>query len=164
MALAVKSQNKMNTYPKMHVSLYVSEMDRTVAFYEKLFAQSADKVKPGYAKFMLDDPALVISFVENKDKVKSNFGHLGIQLQKEDQVISHLDRLKTDGIAAKEEMGVSCCYAKQDKFWVADPDGHQWEYYYFHEDVEFNDPHYAATDNGAPQEDAPVCTPGSGCC
>lgn len=52
-----------------------------------------------------------------------------------------------------EEIGTACCYALQDKFWAADPDGHQWEVYYFHEDVEFNDPHYALEDAKA------CCTP-----
>lgn len=160
----------MNTFPKMHVSLYVSNIDRTIEFYEKMFDQRANKVKPGYAKFMLEDPALVISFVENESKVTPTFGHLGIQLQEDSQVINHLQRIKEEGLNTREEMGVSCCYAIQDKFWVADPDGHQWEFYYFHEDVEFNDPHNSA---GSLKEEASVsasnseknsCSPGSGCC
>jgi hypothetical protein len=50
---------------------------------------------------------------------------------------------------AKEEIGTSCCYARQDKFWVNDPDGVQWEVYYFHQDTEFNDPHYESTEASA---------------
>jgi hypothetical protein len=41
------------------------------------------------------------------------------------------------------------CYAVQDKFWATDPDGHQWEVYYFHEDAEFNDPRYELSDTSA---------------
>ena len=59
----------------------------------------------------------------------------------------------------------------QDKFWASDPDGIQWEVYYFHKDVAFNDPKYATEDSTAccaePQmekaEEA-KCEPGSGCC
>ena len=78
-----------------------------------------------------------------------------------------------------EEIGTACCYAVQDKFWVTDPDGVQWEVYYFHEDVEFNDPKYAMEDASAccmpAKEEKPKvklaelsgaekCEPGSGCC
>ena len=84
-----------------------------------------------------------------------------------------------------EEMGTNCCYANQDKFWVKDPNGVQWEVYYFHEDVAFNDPHYASNDENVacctPTDTAVVekkekprikmadlqngsCAPGSGCC
>jgi hypothetical protein len=49
-------------------------------------------------------------------------------------------------LVSREEAGTNCCYAKQDKFWVTDPDGIQWEVYYFHADAEFNDPHYETND------------------
>jgi hypothetical protein len=31
-------------------------------------------------------------------------------------------------------MGVDCCYALQDKSWVADPDGNEWEVFVVHQD------------------------------
>ncbi len=31
---------------------------------------------------------------------------------------------------------VTCCYATQDKFWVTDPDGNEWEFFYTKGDVE----------------------------
>ena len=68
-------------FPRMHVSLYVKNIEETVGFYNKFFGQDADKVKPGYAKYMLDKPSLIISFVENEVAVKSAFGHLGFQVE-----------------------------------------------------------------------------------
>ena len=64
-----------------------------------------------------------------------------------------LEIARSKDIVSKEEIGTACCYAIQDKFWVNDPDGVQWEVYYFHEDVEFNDPHYQSTEASA------CCTP-----
>jgi hypothetical protein len=33
-------------------------------------------------------------------------------------------------------MGVDCCHANQDKFWVQDPDGVGWEVYHLNYDLE----------------------------
>lgn len=168
-----------NTFPRMHVSLYVSNIANTVNFYNAFFGKAAVKVKPGYAKYILDSPSLIISFVENKERVQQNFGHLGFQVETLDQLNQLLGEMKRKALLVKEEMGTTCCYAKQDKFWVNDPDGVQWEVYYFHEDAEFNDPHYGSEEASAcclPLEEKQkivlseipekCCTPiaGSACC
>jgi hypothetical protein len=90
-----------------------------------------------------------------------------------------LNMARMQGIVSLEEIGTSCCYAVQDKFWVTDPDGVQWEVYYFHADTEFNDPKYSSADSSAccapKEEEKPrvkivettksnSCEPGSGCC
>lgn len=98
------------------------------------------KVKTGYAKYVLDKPSLIISFVENKERVKSNFGHLGFQVETLVELNEKLAQAKKKNLVSKEEIGTNCCYAKQDKFWANNPDGVQWEVYYFH--AEFNDLHY----------------------
>ena len=138
---------------KMHVSLYVADAARTKEFYELFFNQKATKVKDDYVKFELDKPELVISFLENKDRVQSNFGHLGFVAESLEVVMNRLENAKSNNLDVQEEMGTNCCYANQDKFWVTDPDGHQWEVYSFNEDVKFNDPKYASQDATA------CCTP-----
>jgi catechol 2,3-dioxygenase-like lactoylglutathione lyase family enzyme len=130
----------------MHVSLYVSDMQRSIAFYTSFFGTEPVKIKPGYTKFILEQPSLIISFVESKERVNQNFGHLGFQVESPADLEHELQKAKANGFIAREEVGTNCCYAKQDKFWVNDPDGVQWEVYYFHEDAEFNDPHYAGDD------------------
>jgi len=124
----------------MHVSL-----QNSVDFYILFFGIPPVKVKPGYAKFVLEHPSLIISFVENKERVQANFGHLGFQVETLDALNERLAVARTLNIVAKAEMGTNCCYATQDKFWVNDPDGVQWEVYYFHADADFNDPHYQTT-------------------
>jgi len=142
-----------NPFPRMHVSLYVSDINNTVNFYNSFFGQQPTKVKNGYVKYILENPSLIISFVENKDRVQQNFGHLGFQVESIEDLNLKLWDAKKKNLVAKEETGTNCCYAKQDKFWVNDPDGVQWEVYYFHGDVEFNDPHYESNDATA------CCTP-----
>lgn len=138
-----------NPFPRMHVSLYVSDIQKTVDFYTNFFEQEPEKVKPNYAKYILQQPSLIISFVENKERVQENFGHLGFQVETEEELNIRLWKAKEKKLVAKEETGTNCCYARQDKFWVNDPDGIQWEVYYFHEDVEFNDPHYEMNETNA---------------
>lgn len=173
----------MNNFPRMHVSLYVSDLDKSIKFYNQLFNQAPEKIKDKYAKYILKSPSLIISFIENKERVQSNFGHLGIQVETQEELQEKLALAKNQGIVSLEEVGTACCYAVQDKFWASDPDGIQWEIYYFHEDVEFNDPKYADGMTAAcclPEEKAPIekkklklvnlntdgetCSPDSGCC
>ena len=138
-----------NLFPRMHVSLYVADIHKTVEFYSSFFGQEPAKVKPDYAKYVLEKSSLIISFVENKERVQSNFGHLGFQVETLDDLNIKLWEAKKENLVSKEEVGTNCCYAKQDKFWVTDPDGVQWEVYYFLEDATFNDPHYELTKTSA---------------
>jgi catechol 2,3-dioxygenase-like lactoylglutathione lyase family enzyme len=139
----------MNPFPRMHVSLYVSDIHKSTEFYTQFFGQSPVKVKPAYTKFVLEKPSLIISFVESKSRVQQNFGHLGFQVETLQELDAKLSEAKKHHLVSKEETGTNCCYAKQDKFWVNDPDGVQWEVYYFHADAEFNDPHYETADAAA---------------
>ena len=133
-------------YPKMHVSLYVKNIKETQKFYSSFFGIEASKVEDKYCKFILEEPALIISFIENENKVQPYFGHLGFQVNSVEELKSRLEKAKAMNLVELEEEQTSCCYALQDKFWVKDPDGIAWEVYYFHEDVKFNDPHYDLKD------------------
>lgn len=130
---------------KFHLSLFVSDTEKTVSFYTRLFGTEPSKVKADYVKFELADPALVITFLQAPDKVQSHFGHLGFLVNSTEEVEARKDALKTSGIEiGLEEQEVACCYAKQDKFWVNDPDGYEWEVYHFIEDVNQNEEKYTA--------------------
>jgi catechol 2,3-dioxygenase-like lactoylglutathione lyase family enzyme len=133
----------------MHVSLYVSDINKSIDFYTNFFGQPPTKVKPKYAKYVLNEPSLIISFVENKDRVQNNFGHLGFQVETPEALDRYFYEAKLKNLVVREEVGTNCCYAKQDKFWVNDPDQVQWEVYYFHSDAEFNDPHYEMSEANA---------------
>lgn len=161
----------MKTFPKMHISLYVTNLEATINFYNMLFGRKPSKVENGYTKYELESPALIISFLENPNKIKSGFGHLGFQVSSKDEVLAMMEKVKKEGLSIKEEMGTACCYAIQDKFWVADPDGYQWEIYYFHNDVAYHDPHsqFAVKEERSccvPSEQTNITKtqPGASCC
>ena len=154
------------TTPKTHIGLYVSNIDKTISFYTKFFGIKPTKVKSDYAKFELESPSLVISFVVDDKKVSSDFGHLGIQVASAEELELKFDAVKQVGLEYLEENQVSCCYALQDKFWVADPDGIRWEVYQFHEDVEHNDSHettQCCTTSKSDKEET-CCEAESQCC
>ncbi|MFS0777396.1 ArsI/CadI family heavy metal resistance metalloenzyme [Neobacillus sp. 3P2-tot-E-2] len=121
---------------KMHVGINVTELKRSIEFYTKVFNSEPVKVKSDYAKFLLNDPGL--NFTLNvKDEVSGNqVGHFGFQVETHEDVLQHKNRLEKVGFFAREEMDVTCCYATQDKFWVTDPDGNEWEFFYTKGEVE----------------------------
>lgn len=127
-----------------HISLYVSDLDSSLKFYSAFLGEKPAKVKPKYGKYQLENPQLVLSLVENPQRAHGGFGHLGIVVENSDAVEHWMKQAKERGVdIALVEKGTRCCYARQDKFWVKDPDGVQWEVYTFHEDSEWNDPEYS---------------------
>ncbi|QOK29958.1 glyoxalase/bleomycin resistance/dioxygenase family protein (plasmid) [Cytobacillus oceanisediminis] len=121
---------------KVHVGINVTDLNQSIEFYSKVFNAEPVKVKEDYAKFLLEDPGL--NFTLNlKDEVSGNqVGHFGFQVENREEVFQHKERLEKLGFFAREEMDVTCCYATQDKFWVTDPDGNEWEFFYTKADVE----------------------------
>jgi catechol 2,3-dioxygenase-like lactoylglutathione lyase family enzyme len=119
-----------------HLALTVSSIERSVPFYEALFGAAPVKVKPGYAKFEVSDPALNFTLNEGDrtDGSLGAFNHAGIQVGSTDDVLAARLRLKQAGLATFDEMDTTCCYARQDKIWVHDPDGTPWEVFTTHGD------------------------------
>lgn len=111
---------------KPHVSLNISNIEASVAFYEKVFGVPAFKRRPGYAKFDLQTPSLNLSMVE-APRTGLNASHFGIQVASSEDVAAAWARFKQAGLPTRTEENTSCCYALQDKVWVQDPDGNEWE-------------------------------------
>lgn len=111
---------------KAHVSLNVSNIDASVAFYEKAFGVKATKLRPGYAKFDLQEPALNLTMME-APRTGQNASHFGIQVASSEDVAAAWTRFKEAGLKTRTEENTECCYALQDKVWVEDPDGNAWE-------------------------------------
>ena len=119
---------------KFHISLNASDLDRSIAFYRVLFGTEPAKVRKDYAKFELAEPPLVLSLIPGG--VGGNVNHAGLRVRNSDELVDIQRRLETAGISSQREEGVECCYARQTKFWVADPDRMLWEVYVFHEDID----------------------------
>jgi catechol 2,3-dioxygenase-like lactoylglutathione lyase family enzyme len=121
----------------VHVSLNVSDLEKSVAFYRG-FLGEPKKLKGDYAKFVSEDPEIHVALQPGlRGKAADGpLSHLGIRVASSDDVKRWRSDLKARGIVSEEEKLETCCYAKQDKFWLADPDGNRWEVYTVLADVE----------------------------
>jgi len=111
---------------KPHVSLNVSNVEASIAFYEKAFGVAPAKRRPGYAKFDLSSPSLNLTMQE-APRTGVNAAHFGVQVASSEDVASAWTRFKEAGLKTFTEENTECCYALQDKVWVEDPDGNAWE-------------------------------------
>jgi catechol 2,3-dioxygenase-like lactoylglutathione lyase family enzyme len=122
---------------KPHLAITVSDVDRAVPFYRALLDHDPAKLKPGYAKFEPANPPIVLTLIEGRRSQELGaFNHGGIKVGSTDAVLATRLRLQEAGLATFDEMDTECCYARQDKIWVRDPDGTPWEVFTVLEDVE----------------------------
>jgi catechol 2,3-dioxygenase-like lactoylglutathione lyase family enzyme len=117
-----------------HLAINVADVERSVPFYAALFGAEPKKVRPGYAKFAVADPALNFTLNEARRTELGAFNHAGIEVADTEAVLAAKERLVEEGLATFDEMDTACCYARQDKIWVRDPDGTPWEVFTRHED------------------------------
>ncbi len=130
------STDAASLFPKFHTSLNVSDLGRAVEFYRVLLGIEPVKHHPDYAKFELMQPPLVLSLIPGRVTPGGTLNHIGISLANSEELVKIQVRLEAAGIRTQREEGVACCYSKQTKFWVTDPDRTLWELYVFHEDIE----------------------------
>ncbi|MGZ7041046.1 MAG: ArsI/CadI family heavy metal resistance metalloenzyme [Thermoanaerobaculia bacterium] len=120
---------------KPHISINVRNVARSIDFYRQMLGIEPSKVRTGYAKFDVQNPPLNLALNEVPSLSDSGaLSHLGLQVGSTDDVLAMRLRWKAAGLATRDEMQTSCCYAKQDKTWVHDPDGNEWEAFVVLED------------------------------
>jgi catechol 2,3-dioxygenase-like lactoylglutathione lyase family enzyme len=131
------------TAVRFHVGLHTSDLNQAVQFYRVLFGTEPAKQYDDYAKFEVDRPALVLALYSSPQQAGGALNHLGLRLPDSASLVKVQRRLEEHGIATQRQEGVECCYARQTKFWVTDPDRVLWEVYTLHEDLDhsgFDDP------------------------
>ena len=131
---------------RVQLALNVDDIDSAVTFYSKLFDAQPAKRRPGYANFALTEPSLKLVLIENPGS-GGTLNHLGVEVETTGEVASTDARLRSEGLGTRNEDGVECCFALQDKVWVSDPDGAPWEIYTVLADV-----------STPPTSDAGCCT------
>jgi len=110
---------------RLHVHLHVRDLEQSIRFYSTLFAHDPARVESGYAKWMLDDP--LVNFAISVDGAHEGVGHLGIQVDTEDELSERSARARDAAGAILVERGAQCCYATGNKAWTEDPQGVRWE-------------------------------------
>ncbi|HSE20074.1 MAG TPA: ArsI/CadI family heavy metal resistance metalloenzyme [Pyrinomonadaceae bacterium] len=119
---------------KAHLALNVRNVEESISFYRKMLGIDPSKVRTGYAKFDVQQPPLNLTLNQHAFGERGALSHLGIQVASTDVVVEMRQRWTESGLVPRDEMQTSCCYALQDKSWVRDPDGNEWEVFVVLED------------------------------
>ncbi|MDX6530605.1 MAG: hypothetical protein QOH41_2895 [Blastocatellia bacterium] len=122
-----ENRNESVNALKAHLSLNVRNVDQSVQFYRKMLGIEPSKVRTGYAKFDVQNPPLNLALNEAAITSRGALSHLGIQVASTEDVLAMRQKWNEAGLSTHDEMQTTCCYAVQDKTWVSDPDGNEWE-------------------------------------
>ena len=140
---------------RVQLALNVDDLEAAVTFYSALFGTNPAKRRPGYANFAIAEPPLKLVLLENPG-TGGTLNHLGVEVASSDAVRSETERLAAEQLLTDEELGTTCCFARQDKVWVAAPDGERWEVYTVLADSET----FGASPSTAADRSAGTCGPG----
>lgn len=121
---------------RLHVSLYVPEMEAGIRYYSALFGAEPSRVEDAYAQWLLDDPS--VNFVIEQSSTNTGLNHLGVQAATEDELQQVFERFDATGGEVSGRGKTQCCYAVSEKGWARDPAGVAWEGFYTHEHVAEN--------------------------
>jgi catechol 2,3-dioxygenase-like lactoylglutathione lyase family enzyme len=112
---------------KAHIAIHVRDLHASIAFYRKLFGIEPSKVRTGYAKFDVANPPLNFTLNQRLEPGQGALSHMGIQVESTADVLALRQDWRERGLSPRDELKTECCFALQDKAWVKDPDGNEWE-------------------------------------
>jgi catechol 2,3-dioxygenase-like lactoylglutathione lyase family enzyme len=151
---------------RVQLALRVGDLAGSIDFYSKLFGTEPAKLRPGYANFAIEEPALKLVLLEGEPGQDTVMDHLGVEVESTDKVSATSRRLTGEGLDTVTEDSTTCCYALQDKVWVHGPGQEPWEVY-----TVKGDSQTYGTDSAALATPSNCCTPSSdtatkpeGCC
>ena len=143
---------------KAHLALNVRDVEQSIEFYKKLLGIEPSKVRTGYAKFDVQNPPLNLTLNQHTVGEQGALSHLGLQVASTEDVLAMRERWAGAGLVTRDEMNTNCCYARQDKTSVHDPDGYEWEVFVVLED------NLAETSMCCVTGEQPVETQATACC
>jgi catechol 2,3-dioxygenase-like lactoylglutathione lyase family enzyme len=115
---------------RVQLALNVTDLPAAIRFYGALFDAEPAKVRDGYANFAIADPPLKLVLIEGGEGTAGgSINHLGVEVSSADEVATASARLAATGLETDDRASETCCYATQDKVWVAGPDLERWEVY-----------------------------------
>jgi catechol 2,3-dioxygenase-like lactoylglutathione lyase family enzyme len=136
---------------RFHVHVSVEDLEANIRFYSTVFGHEPAVRKHDYAKWMLEDPR--VNFAISKRGAETGLDHLGMQVDCEEELLTLRSQIQRAEIAALDQPGASCCYAKSDKYWITDPQGIAWETFCTLDSI----PVFGADTRAGAEEEASAC-------
>jgi catechol 2,3-dioxygenase-like lactoylglutathione lyase family enzyme len=112
---------------KFHLSLNVTDLARSIAFYRVLFGLEPAKSRDDYAKFELEAPPVVFSLVPRKPGPGGLLGRVSLHIADEAVLRIYRERLAAAGINYWSTTSSASACADPYRMCVRDPDGNLWE-------------------------------------
>jgi catechol 2,3-dioxygenase-like lactoylglutathione lyase family enzyme len=113
---------------RLQLALNVSDLDRAVDFYTRMFGVEPAKTRPGYANFAIADPPLKLVLFEGQGE-GGTINHLGVETERAEDVIAAEARLTEADLETTGIADTQCCYAQKTETWLTGPDDARWEWY-----------------------------------
>jgi catechol 2,3-dioxygenase-like lactoylglutathione lyase family enzyme len=120
-----RGNTEENCMKRFHVHVAVEDLETSIQFYAALFGAEPAVRKQDYAKWMIEDPR--VNFAISTRSSVGGINHLGVQVESADELAQMRGRMEQAARPYVEEPETACCYAKSDKYWIADPQGIAWE-------------------------------------
>jgi catechol 2,3-dioxygenase-like lactoylglutathione lyase family enzyme len=113
---------------RVHISVPATDLAASIRFYSELFGTPPSKERDDYANFRLDSPPIHLAIVRaSTDEPGADRHHFGVEVESKEALGAWMSRLEELGVPMRKEVDQACCYARADKAWLSDPDGHAWE-------------------------------------
>jgi len=119
----------------VHLHLHVSDLAISREFYRRFLSAEPVKDRPGYVKFLPGWVPLNLALSAHPGTPGGAVSHVGIEVDGAATVAARVAAAKAAGLRVRVETAVDCCHSNQDKFWVRDPDGIEWEIYAINHDL-----------------------------
>ena len=133
---------------RFHVHTHVADLQKSIAFYSKMFAAAPTRVQSDYAKWMIEDPR--INFAISTRGAKPGIDHLGMQTDTQEELVELKSRAEAADMTLLDEGETTCCYARSEKHWVTDPQGVAWEHFHTLDNIPvFSEKAPAVTDDAS---------------
>jgi catechol 2,3-dioxygenase-like lactoylglutathione lyase family enzyme len=113
---------------RLQLALNVSDLDKAVDFYSRMFGVEPAKTKPGYANFAIADPPLKLVLFEGAGE-GGTINHLGVETETAGEVVAAESRLAEAQLETTGVADTQCCYAQKTETWLTGPDDARWEWY-----------------------------------
>lgn len=110
---------------RFHVHVSVPDLSEGIRFYSKLFGCEPSVREDDYAKWLVEEPRL--NFAISQRSHPPGVNHLGFQVDSANELAGMRSQLASADHRLVEQSEAACCYAKSDKYWIADPAGVAWE-------------------------------------